>query len=671
MIAGPRGRKIPPQPVATPAPLQSRPARVKRHPTSRARFAKFREAYFAGKVAEYNRDDALPGRRGDDDPDESRRPAAEVRKQYMRQYLDWLRPHWRAVGLMMVLALAVASLEVAQPLFMRYVVDDVLLAEGLTTAERSARLHLAGMVLLGVVFLDRMLDIWKNCQQRLLNMRVVQSLRRALFDRLLHLPLAQLTDMKTGGILSRLSGDIDRTTGLMQLAVISPGVSVVRLLIAIGILLAVNWRLALTAMTIIPPALLISVWVTSRIRPIYRSMRKENSAIDARVSETFGGIRVVRSFQRETRELSEFLTGRHTIARKELFAHRRELLLWSSWALLLAGVNVVIIWYGGLLNLAGRASVGDIMAFQWYTFMLLNPVWQIVNSFSELQRSLAGMERVFEVLASPADKPDRPGAVEAPERVDEIRFDGVTFEYNPGQPVVRDFSLSVPGGSVVALVGRSGAGKTTVTDLLARFQDPTQGRVLLNDVDLREIRLDSFRGLLGVVQQDTFLFDGTVAENIAYGRRHATQAAVEKAARRANAHSFIMELADGYDSVIGERGVKLSGGQAQRLSIARALLADPQILILDEATSNLDSESEQLIQQSLADLMHSRTTFVIAHRLSTVAGADIIVVLEAGSIVEVGSHAELIQRRGAYHDMVTRQRDAMAGEAVLFDVGQG
>lgn len=625
--------------------------------SSRNRFEKFRRAYAAGEVRAFTHDKLKEDARRADSTDERRR--------YLRLYLQWLWPHRRAIGLMMGLAIAVATLEVAQPLFMRYVIDEVLTKDGLSREEQFRLLNIAGGLLLAVVLLDRSLDIWKNCQQRLLNMRVVLSLRRALFGRLLGLSLGQLHDMKTGGIISRLSGDIDRTTGLLQLAVISPSVSVVRLVIAIGILLALNWRLALTAMTVIPPAMLISLWVARRIRPIYRSMRKENSEIDARVSETFGGIRVVRSFQRETRELAQFLTGRHTIARKELFAHRREIFLWSSWALILAVVNVVIVWYGGFLNLAGSASIGDIMAFQWYTFMLLNPVWQIVNSFSEMQRSLAGMERVFEVLESPSDKPDRPGAIDAPRQIDELRFENVSFEYSEGTPVLTDFDLAAEGGSVVALVGRSGAGKTTVTDLLARFYDPTEGRVTLNGTDLREFRLDSYRSLLGVVQQETFLFDGSVRDNIAYGRPHATEEEVLAAARAANAHEFINELEDGYGSLIGERGVRLSGGQAQRLSIARAILADPRILILDEATSNLDSQSEQLIQQSLDKLMHTRTTFVIAHRLSTVAKADRIVVLEEGRIVEQGRHEELMAHDGPYREMVARQRDAMSDSGAV------
>jgi ATP-binding cassette subfamily B protein/subfamily B ATP-binding cassette protein MsbA len=307
------------------------------------------------------------------------------------------------------------------------------------------------------------------------------------------------------------------------------------------------------------------------------------------------------------------------------------------------------------------------MAFQWYTFLLLNPVWNIVNSFSELQRSLAAMERVFEVLAMEGDKPDRPGASAAPAVVREIRFENVEFEYRPGRPVVRDFNVTVSGGSVVALVGRSGAGKTTVTDLVARFHDPTKGRILLNGTDIRDFRLGSYRDLLAIVQQDVFLFDGSVRDNIAYGRHDAADAEIEDAAQRANAHEFIVRLPEKYETFIGERGVKLSGGQQQRLAIARAVLKAPQILILDEATSNLDTESEQLIQASMAALLAGRTTFVIAHRLSTVRRADLILLMEEGRVTERGSHEQLMEARGVYYDMVRRQMESSAqdGEQVL------
>jgi ATP-binding cassette subfamily B protein/subfamily B ATP-binding cassette protein MsbA len=304
--------------------------------------------------------------------------------------------------------------------------------------------------------------------------------------------------------------------------------------------------------------------------------------------------------------------------------------------------------------------------------LLLNPVWQIVNSFSELQRSLASTERVFEVLTMADDKPDRPDAINTPDKVREIRFEHVQFEYRKGIPVVRDFDVVVPGGTVVALVGRSGAGKTTVTDLVARFHDPTQGRILLNGTDIRQFRLKAYRSLLALVQQEVFLFDGSVRDNIAYGHPHASDAEIENAAHRANAHEFIVQLPERYETFVGERGVKLSGGQQQRLAIARAILAGPEILILDEATSNLDTESEQLIQSSMATLLAGRTTFVIAHRLSTVRRADLILLLENGGVVERGTHESLMTARGIYYEMVRRQMEAQReqdiGEIVLTTV---
>ena len=575
----------------------------------------------------------------------------------MREYLKWLAPHKVTVAVVMLLALVLAGLEMIEPLFMRFIVDRVLLNETLTPAQRLTRLHAVGAAFLVVILLSNTLQAFRNYRQRLLNVRVMLSLRRSIFERLVHLPLPRLWDMKTGGILSRLTGDVDTTTGLLQLAIVSPTISVIRLVIALVILISLNWRLALMATAIIPGAMVMSFVFARRVRPIYRVTRKDVEEIDGRVGETFSGIRVVRAFGRETRELLEYMLGRHTVLRKDLFAYRRELILWMSWGLLVSVVNVVIVWYGGFLNVAGRASIGDIMAFQWYTFLLLNPVWNIVNSFSELQRSLAAMERVFEVLGMEGDKPDKPDARPAPTVVETIEFEAVDFEYREGRPVVHDFNLQVAGGTVVALVGRSGAGKTTVTDLVARFHDPTRGRLLLNGIDIRDLRLRSYRDLLAIVQQDVFLFDGSVSDNIAYGRHDATAAEVEDAARRAHAHEFIERLPDGYDTFIGERGVKLSGGQQQRLAIARAILKSPQILILDEATSNLDTESEQLIQASMAELLAGRTTFVIAHRLSTVRRANLILLMDDGRIIERGTHESLMAARGVYHSMVLRQME--------------
>jgi len=638
------------------------------HPrSSRQRYRAFVEDFKHRRLDEAS----LPD--GNGTPKDPPLDKRDRRREYVREYLRWLRPHRYAVAGVFALALVVAGLQMIEPLFMRFIIDRVLLNPSLDSAARLVRLNFAGALFVTVIVGSNLINLTKDYRLRLLNVHVMLSLRRALFERLLHLPLPKLWDMKTGGILSRLTGDIDTTTGLLQMAIVSPTISIIRLVIAVGVLMALNWRLALMAMAVIPGVMFISFASAKRIRPIYRVVRKDVEQIDGRVGETFSGIRVVRAFGREALEVLDYMRGRHTVLRKELFAHRRELVLWTSWGVLVSGVNVIIVWYGGYLNVRGRASIGDIMAFQWYTFLLMNPVWQIVNSFSELQRSLAAMERVFEILGWERDKPDRPDAHEAPSVVQEIRFDDVEFEYREGRPVVRDFNVTVRGGSVVALVGRSGAGKTTVTDLVARFHDPTRGRILLNGSDIRDFKLRTYRELLAIVQQDVFLFDGSVRDNIAYGRHTATDAEVEDAARRANAHEFIVRLLDGYETFVGERGVKLSGGQQQRLAIARAILAKPQILILDEATSNLDTESEQLIQASMATLLAGRTTFVIAHRLSTVRRADTILLMEDGQIIERGTHPELMAARGVYHEMVMRQMTshADAGDYTLSFGGEG
>jgi ATP-binding cassette, subfamily B, bacterial len=624
---------------------------------SRARSSRQRYEAFVEDYRHKRLDDKTGATDKSPAPDARGLPRAR-RREYLREYGRWLWPHRYSIAIVFAFALVITALQMIEPLFMRFIIDRVLLSSGLDQAARMVRLQLAGAAFLSVILARSLINVLKDYRQKLLNIRVMLSLRQSLYDRLLHLPLPKLWDMKTGGILSRLTGDVETTTGLLQMAIVSPTISVIRLLFAMGVLLTLNWRLALLAMIVMPSTMLMSFTFSRRIRPIYRTVRKDVEEIDGRVGETFSGIRVVRAFGRELRELVEFMRGRHTVLRKELFAHRRELVLWAGWGLLESGVSVVIIWYGGYLYIIGRASIGDIMAFQWYLFLLLGPVWNIVNSFSELQRSLAAMERVFEVLGMEDDKPDRPGAIDAPRVVDRIEFRDVQFEYREGSPVVRDFSIVVPGGSVVALVGRSGAGKTTVTDLVARFHDPTRGRILVNGVDIRDFHLRSYRDLLALVQQDVFLFDGSARDNIAYGRRDATDAEIEDAARRANAHEFIEKLPEGYRTFVGERGVKLSGGQQQRLAIARAILASPQILILDEATSNLDTESEQLIQASMSTLLAGRTTFVIAHRLSTIRRADLILLMEDGRVIESGTHEDLMNARGVYYEMVLRQMES-------------
>ena len=631
--------------------------------SSRVEFRRFVADYHSGRLADRFRR-ASPDDDGSGDDEATPRPAATLRARgpALRTYAAWLRPFAPAVAGFAVLALVAAGLQLVEPLFLRYIVDHVLLVPGLDPAARLARLHMVGAAFLCTIVVARVVNAAKDYRLRLVTVRLTLRIRRALFEQLLRLPLPTLWGMKTGGILSRLSGDVDTTSGLLQLAVVSPGLALVRLIAACAILVSLNARLALTALAVIPGIVLMSVVFTRRIRPIYRAIRQDAERTDGRVGETFSGIRVVRGFRQESAELLAFLRGRHGGVRKELFAHRRELVLWTTWGLLIAAVNVIIAWYGGVLHVRGRASVGDIMAFQWYATLLLDPVWTIVNSFSEMQRALAATERVLDVLAMTEDKPDRPGAVEAPARIESLEIDGVSFGHTASTRVLHDITVTVPGGTVVALVGRSGAGKTTLTDLVARFHDPDEGAIRVDGIDLRDIRRASWRSRVALVPQEVFLFDGTIRENIAFGRRTASDAEIEDASRRANAHEFVERLERGYDTIVGERGVKLSGGQRQRLAIARALLAAPQVLILDEATSNLDTESEQLIQQAMGALLAGRTTFIVAHRLSTIRHAGLILVMEHGRIVERGTHDSLLALGGLYASMVERQ---VSGDDVL------
>jgi ATP-binding cassette subfamily B protein/subfamily B ATP-binding cassette protein MsbA len=598
--------------------------------------------------------------------DSAARPEAARRKHLRGLYVRWLWPYRFALLGVFLLALVTAALDMVWPLAMGAIIN--LLSADIPDGEKFRRLNVLGAAVVIVLVAKQGLESYRSYRTTVLNSKVTFRLRHRLFERLLNLSMSDLAEMKTGGIVSRLSSDVESVSGLVQMALISPGVAAIRVLLTVCVLFRMSWQLAAAALIVLPPIAAASFYWLRRVRPIYRSTHADRTEIDARVNETFGGIRVVRSFRREPHEERSYAVGHHAIIRKKLFAERLEMVLEGAWGVLIPATVLTVVWYGGRLVLRHVVKIGYLFTFNIFVVQLLQPIWAIVSSVSQTQKSLAAMERVFETMEMSPDKPDAPDAQDAPRIVRELRFDHVSFEYREGVPVIRDFTLDVPGGAVVALVGPSGAGKTTLTDLVARFQDPGSGKILLNGIDLRKLRLKTYRSLLAVVPQEVFLFDGTVSQNIAYGRRGAAEEEVIDAAKRANAHGFISQLPEGYRTLIGERGFKLSGGQRQRLSIARAILADPQILILDEATSNLDTESEQLIQLALGDLLRARTTFVIAHRLSTITHADIIVAMEDGAIREVGRHDELMERRGLYFEMVERQRQSfgeIAAESLI------
>jgi ATP-binding cassette subfamily B protein len=579
------------------------------------------------------------------------------RKENFRRYLRTIWTFRWKIVLILVLAVVVSVLEVYQPRLIGEAIDKVLQNTDLTVEAKTQQLTGYVLALLGMVLVARTLDSWRDYRTHSLNARVLSRVRRMLYGHLLRFPLARLHDIKTGGVISRLTGDLEALTGLVQMAFISPFVALLRVGFAFVIVYQWNSKLALVLLSLIGPMAFASFLWIGPLRKVWQFFYKRKGEMDSRISETFGGIRVVRAFQREEAEELRYAASQHALARLNLFGVRYTSVVHILWSVLIPLANVAVLYFGGKMLFEAKATVGQITGLMGFTGMLMGPVYMIVQTFGELQKSLAAVDRVFDHLREPDELDDPPEAVDAPGYVREVVFDRVDFAYSPEKKIIHSFSLTVPHGATVAFVGASGAGKTTLADLVARFYRPTGGEIRLNGIPLEKIRLHSYRRLLGIVSQDTFLFDGTVAENLAYGRSEATREEIIAAAMQANAHDFIADLANGYDTPIGERGAKLSGGQRQRLSIARAIVADPQILILDEATSALDTQSERLIQGALETLQAGRTTFIIAHRLSTIARADIIVVLERGHMLEAGTHAELMELRGRYWHMVEQQRE--------------
>jgi ATP-binding cassette subfamily B protein/subfamily B ATP-binding cassette protein MsbA len=525
----------------------------------------------------------------------------------------------------------------------------------------SDRRMLLGAVALAVVAIAVVsitVGMWGRWQATKTTKRLQVAVRRRVFEHAVRLPLHRVYALKSGGVASVLREDAGGVGELVFGMIYNPWRAIIQLAGTIAILAVVDWRLLLGSLLLIPTVYLTQRNWVGRVRPLHRNIRASRQHVDTHATEAFGGMRVVRAFGRQQSESNRFTRNNHLMARQELHAW-----LWArsvdiAWSLLIPVASAVLLWYGGRQVLAGAMSAGDLVMFLAYLAMLLGPLATLATSAAQFQNGLAALDRILDLLAEPVEMAPQPGAVVArpAEVAGRITLRDVGFVYpGSGIRVLNAVNLDVEPGESVALVGRSGAGKTTLCNLIARFYDPTDGVVALDGTDLRDIDVSSYRRLLGIVEQDIFLFDGTVADNIGYARRGASRADIVEVARLAHAHEFISELDHGYDTLIGERGVRLSGGQRQRLAIARALLADPRLLILDEATSNLDTESERYIQASLAALMQGRTSFVIAHRLSTVTDADRIVLLEAGRVVDQGPHGELLARSEMYRQMVFMQ----------------
>ena len=493
---------------------------------------------------------------------------------------------------------------------------------------------------------------------------VTRDLRNALYAHLQRLPLGYFVRVKTGDILARVLNDTQQTKQVITQVVTQSLLSVATVVVTIAGLIAISWRLTLLALVVAPILIGLLQPLLRKLRKGHRRLSNQYGEMTAVVQESVSGIRLVKSFGGEAYEEGRFREGSSRYARGMVRVTRIAALAQPITETVGTGIAVAILWFGARAVFAGTLDGANLIAFLILVMRMLQPLKQLSQVPTVAQQSLAAAERVFEVLDSPTEASLDRGEITNATFERALEFERVSFAY-ADEPVLVDVSLVAPKGQVIALVGASGAGKSTLVDLIPRFYEPTAGRILLDGTDTREIALPALRSLIGIVSQDTVLFNDTVRNNLAYGAAAKyTDAQIEAAARAANAHRFIAELPDGYDTILGERGTRLSGGQRQRLSIARALLVDPPILILDEATSALDTESERLVQEAIDRLLEGRTVFVIAHRLSTIAHADQILVMDRGRVVEHGTHGALLARRGHYHRLHALQfADAREMEA--------
>ena len=485
--------------------------------------------------------------------------------------------------------------------------------------------------------------------------RVVADLRKQIYRHLHRQSLRFFANHRTGDLTSRLTNDVGSIRSAVTDALSDLLNQTLSLIGSVVLMVVLNWRLSLIIFLVVPLVTGFAVYFGRKIRTLSRTIQDRLADTTAVAEEALAAIRVVKAFARSRYEVERYNDAVENLFDESKYRVLVSALFSATVGLLFFGALVAIFWYGGLEVLAGRLTTGDLVAFVFYAFNIARSVSGMSRLYTTFNSAAGATERLFELLSTEPDVQDAPDAVPLPPLEGRVRFEDVTFAYEDGRPVLRDVNVDVQPGETVALVGPSGAGKSTLVSLIPRFYDPQEGRITVDGHDLRAVARQSLREQIAAVSQEVHLFNTTIRENVRYGRLDASDDAIVEAARAANAHDFIAQLPDGYGAEVGERGVKLSGGQRQRVAIARALLRDARLLLLDEATSSLDSASEALVQEALERLMEGRTTFIIAHRLSTVRNADRILVLDEGRIVQTGTHDALVQQDGLYRDLASYQ----------------
>jgi subfamily B ATP-binding cassette protein MsbA len=565
----------------------------------------------------------------------------------LMRILRYALPYWKLVIGAGLCTLLTNVLALMQPQLIKYIMDHVLAGEPVY----GTRMFMLNACVGAFVVLVILKGAFGYGQGYLLPAGVqqaVRDIRDAVFNQIQFLPLRFFERYKTGDLLMRIVNDTNNLATVLGMELITFANNIIVILGAMGWMLWKDWLMTIVIIAISP----LVAWSVAHFSGLVKSAvtknQEQSADIFSSISETVQGIKVVKGFTQEDYEIKRFKAQNQALY--SIMMKVIQLTVTQTPVVeFLAAIGIgVAVWYGGWQVIQGKFTVGDIFGFWGYMIMATNPLNRISQTFTQLQTTLVSANRILEVLDSPSEVRDTADAKDLPRVDGKIEFLGVSFEYDPGVPVLKDVSFTVPAGTILALVGPSGAGKSTTAALLPRFYDPQGGEIRIDGHDIRKVKLKSLRQQIGIVPQDTVLFSGTIRDNIAYGNRNASMDHVIEAARVANAHDFIMEMQDGYETIVGERGLNLSGGQRQRIAIARAVLRDPRILILDEATSSVDAQSESLIQEALDRLMKTRTTIIIAHRLSTVKKADRILVIDDGVIAEAGTHQELLDSGGLY-----------------------